>query len=233
MNRIIPFAFAIAALATPAEAAERRYSVTSFERIEVEGPFQVVLATGRAGSAHAVGDQQAIDRVSIEVQGRVLKVRQNRSSWGGYPGESGGGALQIKLSTHELTSAAVSGSGSIDIDKAKAMHFDVSVAGSGRIAIGKVQADTLVLGLVGSGKLAVAGTAKSLRATISGAGDLAGEGLLVDDANVKADTAGTIKLGVKRAITLNATGSGDVEIAGSPACTVKASGSGRIACGSD
>lgn len=89
MKRILP-ALALAALAAAAPAAERRHTVTDFDRVHVEGPFEVTLATGRPSSAVVSGSPAAIERVSIEVQGRVLRIRPNRSAWGGYPGEGAG-----------------------------------------------------------------------------------------------------------------------------------------------
>lgn len=229
MRRIM-LAAAIFALAAPAGAAERRFTVTGFERIQVEGPFEVTLATGRAGSAVATGSSQSSDRVSIEVQGRTLRIRPNRSAWGGYPGE-GPGPVKISVSTHELRSASVSGSGSIAIDKAKGLRFDLSVAGSGRIGVGAVEADNLSVGLVGSGKIVLAGKAKELIATVKGAGDFDAKGLTADEARINADTAGTISLAVRRAADVTATGQGDTTITGRPACKVRSLGSGRVVCG--
>ena len=45
MNRIMLAALAIT-VAAPAQAAERRYTVTDFDRVRVDGPFVVTLATG-------------------------------------------------------------------------------------------------------------------------------------------------------------------------------------------
>ena len=224
-------ATAFAALcAAPAAAAERRFTVTDFDRILVDGPFHVTLSTGRSGSAVATGSSQALDRVSIEVQGRTLRVRPNRSAWGGYPGE-GAGPLKIVLGTHELRAASVTGSGSIAIDKAKAMRFDVSVAGSGGIAIASLEADKLGIGLLGSGRIELGGKAKELRATVQGAGSLAAEALLTEDADINADTAGDIAVAVRRTAKVTSTGQGDTRIVGRPACTVRALGSGRVSCG--
>ncbi|HEX8256689.1 MAG TPA: head GIN domain-containing protein [Allosphingosinicella sp.] len=236
MNRIMLSAAALAlaslAVAVPAAAAERRFTVTQFDRIQVDGPFAVTVTTGRATGALATGDARAIDRVSIEVQGRVLKVRPNRSAWGGYPGE-GAGAVAIAVSTHELRGVAVNGSGTVAIDKARAMRFDLSVSGSGVVELPNLEADRLVLGLLGSGRITLGGKAKTVRATIQGTGDLAAAELIAEDAELNADSSGKIALGVKRAVKVTATGAGDVEIAGSPACTVKALGSGRVSCGAD
>nr|WP_295373585.1 head GIN domain-containing protein [uncultured Sphingosinicella sp.] len=225
----MPLAF-IALLGHPASAAERRYTITDFDRIHVEGPFQVTLVTGKGVSALATGDTQALERVSIEVQNRTLKIRPNRSAWGGYPGKSTG-AVKLAVTTHELRGATVIGSGSLSVDKARAMKFDAAISGSGRIGIANVEADMLTLGLLGAGKLIVAGKVKSLRATVTGAGELDGSQLTAEDAEIAADTSGAIGLGVKRAVKLTATGAGDVAIAGTPACTVDHRGAGSISCG--
>jgi hypothetical protein len=220
----------IFALAAPAFAADRRYTVTDFDRIQVEGAFDVVLKTGKAPSARAIGDNEALERVSIEVQGRILKVRPNRSAWGGYPGKDAG-AVAIELTTRELRAASVTGSGSLAIDKAKAMRFDLTLSGSGRLSIGRVEADNLVVGLVGAGRMSVGGKVKRLKATVQGSGDFDGAGLVVEDAQIRADTSGAIALAATRTSDVVSSGAGDTTVAGKSACTVKALGSGRVRCG--
>ncbi len=229
MKRIMLAATALLA-AAPAVAADRRFTVTSFDRIQVEGPYEVVLATGRAGSVTASGTNLAIDRVSVEVQGRTLRIRPNRSAWGGYPGQSTG-PVKLAVTTHELTGAAVTGSGSLAIDRAKGLRFDLAVTGSGRIGIANVDADNLFVGLMGSGKISLAGKAKELTANIQGMGDLDAQKLTADEAEIKADTAGTISLAVKRAAQITASGLGDTIITGKPACTLKGQGAARVVCG--
>jgi Putative auto-transporter adhesin, head GIN domain len=217
-------------LAAPASAAERRYTVTDFDRIRVDGPFHVKLATGKPSAALATGSAQAIDQVSIEVQGRTLRVRPNPNAWGGYPG-AGPGPIAIQLSTHGLRSATVQGSGSILIDKASTMRFEASVSGSGRIGVASIEADKLNLSLIGAGRIEIGGKAKELRASIHGAGDLDATGLIAENAVIGADTSGEIAVGVQHTAKVTATGAGDVKIVGEPACTVDAKGSGRVLCG--
>ncbi len=234
MNRTMPaFVAALAALLTASTvgAADRRYTVTDFDRVQVDGPFEVTLSTGKANSALARGRSQALERVSIDVQGRVLRVRPSRSAWGGYPGESGG-PVRVELTTHDLRGASLSGSGSISIDKAKAMRFDAAVSGSGRLGIGSLEADSLNLGLVGSGRILIGGKSKELRATVQGNGDLDAEKLAVEDARINADTSGNIVVSVRRSASVTSTGSGDTRILGKPACTGQTLGSGRVLCGS-
>ena len=99
----------IALLASfPAYGAERRFSVTDFDRVVVEGPYIVRLVKGRSSSASAQGTQEALDRASVDVSGRTLRIRRNRNYWGGTPG-SQQSPLTIELVTREIRGARLIG----------------------------------------------------------------------------------------------------------------------------
>jgi Putative auto-transporter adhesin, head GIN domain len=227
--RIISAALALVA-ATSAQAAERRYTVTDFDKIQLDGPFQVSLVTGKPPTARATGAQRALDLVSLDMQGRTLRIRRDRSASGGYPGESVG-PLKIELSTHGLRTGIVSGSGSLSIDKAKAMRFEAALSGSGSLRIDSIEADTLFVTMLGSGKVQLGGKAKDLRATVQGTGDLDAGALTAVDAQITSETSGSIQAAVSRTAKVTALGTGDVDVTGSADCTIKALGSGRVACG--
>lgn len=218
------------AIAAPAVAAERRYSITDFDRVEVDGPYQVTLTTGGSSSARATGSNAALDRLSVEVQGQTLRVRPNSSSWGGYPGAATELA-SVTLTTRELQAVTVNGSGKLAVDKAKGLRLTVSVIGSGQASIGSLESDNLFVNLLGSGSASLGGKAKNMRAEVHGTATLDAAALTASDAQLFADTAGDIKLGVSHAVTVQASGSGNVDISGTPACTVKNSGAGRVLCG--
>jgi len=230
MIRTSTILFALAALPTAAHAAERRFTVTGFDRVQVDGPYEVVLTTGRSTSAVASGTAVALHGVSIDVQGGTLRIRPKTGAWGGYPGEDAG-PVRIALGTMSVKGAVLSGSGSLSIDKVAAMRADLSLSGSGRLAVGTVTADLLSVASQGSGALALGGKVKSLRAAVQGSGALEGEGLSADDAVITSATAGEIALTVRRAATVTSSGSGGTRIVGSPACTVRRTGAGPVRCG--
>ena len=213
--------------ASPAFAAERNFSVTSFDRIRVEGGYSVSLVTGVAPFAKASGSAQALDSVSIDVQGRTLVVRPNRSSWGGYPGE-GAGPVEIRVGTHELAAAWVNGAGSLNIDKVKGLSFQSDVQGAGSIAIARADVDQLKLGLAGAASAKVAGKALKMTTIIRGSSLLDAEGLAVKDLVVAAEGPAIAK--VNASVTAKVTGAGaaSIAVAGNPACTVKMSGSSSV-----
>lgn len=220
----------LAALAAPAAAADRRYSVTDFERIVVEGPFIVRLVTGRPTAASASGPQDAIDRASIDVVGQTLRIRRNTSYWGGTPGAQQG-VLTVTLSTRTLRSVRLIGPARFEVDGVRGQEVDLVVEGAGRLTAANIVADTLELGLRGGGKLEVAGRAGVLRGDFQGTGDVDGAGLTADNATISTTTMGNVSLGVRTAATVTANGIGEVVIGGRPACTVRGQGAGQVRCG--
>ncbi|MFL6857001.1 MAG: head GIN domain-containing protein [Allosphingosinicella sp.] len=228
MIRILPALLLL--LPAAAAAADRTYTVTDFDRVQVDGPYEVVVTTGGSSGARASGSQLALDAVTVEVSGGILRVHANRSAWGGYPGQPVEPA-RIRVATRELKGAVVRGPGSLAIDRVRGLRADLSLAGSGRLSVGAVDADQLIVSLLGAGRISLAGMAKQLHAAIQGSGDLDAVALKVDDAQVDAQTSGIVAFEARRAVTLTANGPGDVAIAGNAACTIKATGSGRIRCG--
>ncbi len=222
---------AVALLPAPTLAASRTYSVTSFDRIRVDGPYAVTLRVGPAPAARADGDMRAIDRLKVEVQGRTLLVRTDPSgSWGGWAGESPG-KVALVVSTPVLASALLGGSGTLAIDRVKALRFEMAVSGSGSVTLGALDADRLALTLVGTGKVAVAGRAQQVKAIVQGSGAIDAGSLAVDDLDLAVSGSGDARFAAAKTAKVTATGSGEVVVTGAAACTVNAIGSGEVSCG--
>jgi hypothetical protein len=218
-----------AAFVTPAFGAERRYSVTDFDRVQIDGPYEVSLTTGQPSSVVANGGREQIERLSIEVRGGVLRIRPNRTSWSG--GQTGGEPVTIEISTRDLKSATLLGSGRLMIDQLKGLRVDISLAGSGHISAANVETDNLVADIIGSGRISLAGKTKALRANIQGAGDLDAAGLTAGEAQLISETAGTVVLHALRSAQVRASGLGDVTVTGKPACIVNGASANRVRCG--
>jgi len=227
MRIFIPLIAILACAPTTADAATRNFGVSGFDRIRVDGPFNVRLTTGVAPFAMASGSGAALDSVTMDVEGRTLVVRSNRSSWGGYPGEAKG-PVEISIGTHELTAAYLNGSGSLAIDRLRGLSFDLSVNGAGSASVGSAAVDQLKLFIAGSGSVTFAGTAPNLTAIIRGVSTLDASALVVKDATIGAQGPATVKANVTNTAKVDAQGAAVVDLAGSPACTVKAVGSATV-----
>lgn len=229
MIRILFALLGLFALAAPVAAADRRYPVTDFDRIVVEGPYVVRVAIGRTTTASANGSQDALDRLSIDVSGTTLRIRRN-TQWAGTPSAQPG-VLTVTLSTRNLRSVRLVGPASFEVDGVRGQRVDLTVEGSGRLRAGNIAADTLQLGLRGAGRLELTGRAGILRADVQGTGELAAAGLTADNATLMTTTMGNVSLTARTSASVTANGLGEVVISGRPACTVRGQGAGQVRCG--
>ncbi len=229
MRFALPFLLLCAA---PTLAAERALSLTDFDRVRVDGGFTVEIRTCNATSGKIIGTPAAIEAASVEVQGRQLNIRRNRSSWGGYPGQVPPAAT-IHLTMPSLANIWVSGPAKVSVDRMKGLRVAASLEGPGSLSIANVTADRMDVATLGSGTLVLGGVVASLTAIARGAGTVDATRLAVADLTLTSESAGVVTMAARRAANVTMTGSGTVTIIGKPACTVKNIGSGTVSCGSD
>jgi hypothetical protein len=221
--RLPLLAFAVLSLAAPATAATRNFGIEDFDRIRIAGPFKVQLVTGVAPFAKATGSNDAIDGVSIEVQGRTLIVRRNSSNWSSFPGQNSG-PVTISIGTHDLSVASLNGSGVLAIDHVKGASFQLSVDGAGSASIGNIAVDTLDVGISGSASATIAGTAPQLTANLLGASSFDGSALSAKDATIGAHGTAVVKLIATDAVKVDADGPVTLTFGGNPACMLRSQG---------
>ena len=218
------------AFAAPASAETRRIAVADFDRVIVEGPYVVHLVTGRPSAASAQGTRDALDRVTIDVQGQMLRIRRNRSFWGGAPGADAG-TVTVELATRSLRSARLIGPARLDLQGARGLNVELSVEGSGDLRAAGVDADHLSLALLGSGRLEAAGAARMLNGTFQGTGDIVAGTLRAGQATIVTTTSGAVALTVNGPATITANGLGNVRILGRPVCAVSGIAADQVRCG--
>lgn len=224
--RSTAFLIALLACASTAQAASattRNFGVRSFEKIRVEGPYRVTLKTGVAPFARAKGPASALDRLDFEMRGKVLLIRsglfaKNREGTALAP-------VEIEIGTHELSSAAVTGTGSLAIDKVKGLKFDLTVLGAGLGEIGQVTVDQLSINLAGNAAARLSGKAKQVTAILRGLSTLDSSGLDVSDAVFGAEGASTVRATITNAAKIEAKGTASFVLAGRPSCTLTVQGS--------
>lgn len=225
-------AFAIAlSLAAPAAAERRGFTITSFTRIEVSGPFTVRVETGRGASAIAEGDATAIDRISLAVIGNTLRVRRGASGWGGYPGEEDAGNAVLTLVTPALERASLTGAGTLGVDRMDASEVEIVLGGSGELIVGAIEADTVMIGLTGPGRIEAAGHVEQGRVMVQGTGVLDAAALTIDNLTLRLGGSGSATITGERQAEITLSGSGDIIVLGDPGCEVTRSGGGAVTCG--
>jgi hypothetical protein len=227
----LPLLALLALASLPAVAAapttQRTFSVTGFDRIRVDGPYQVTLKTNVAPYARATGTAASIDSLSMKVEGRTLVIRSGPGGWGGYPGE-GRGPVTIEAGTHSLSAAWINGSGALAIDRVKGLGFEISIQGSGIARIDAVDVDQMKVGISGAATTRLAGRAAKLTTTVRGTSAFEADALKVTDAVIGAEGPSIVRMDVVNSAKVDASGLASVTLTGNPACTVKARGSANV-----
>lgn len=222
-------ALVTAASASGASADERRYSVTSFDRVRVDGPMDVTIATGIAPGARAEADPAALDGVSLTVEGQTLTVRR-RISASGARDAGPRRPVRIMLGTPVLRGATVNAGGRLVVNRMVAQRIDLAVNGSGTLTVGAIDADQLISSLTGAGSMTLAGKAGRARFLVTGPGSYDATGLIANDLFVSADGTGEVRVAARYTADIVSNGLGNVTVAGTPACRVKATGGGAVVC---
>jgi hypothetical protein len=212
-----------------APAANRIVSVGSFERIRVEGAFEVRVQTGRSPGATISGDGHATDDVQIRTNGTMLVVSKGTGGWGEQARANG--PVVVTLTTPTLTSAVVLAGGKVAISAMKAMRVDVSVSGGGSLSLAAADTDQLTATVIGTGQMTLGGRAARARLATSGPGVIDASALDVRDLIVTLDGVGETKAKARYTAQVTNTGLGTVMVAGGAKCEIKAAAGGPVSCG--
>lgn len=221
---LIPLAL-LAAGSAPAPE-ERRVLLTGFDRIRVDGPFEVRVVAGPP-SATVTGDRRAIERVSLRNQGNVLVVGVSTQSWEGWRGKEG--AALVTVAVPRLRAANINGGGKLEIASLAGQRVDLGINGAGSLTVANVTADQLVATLTGTGIVRLdAGMVRTARFMNYGAGSIDAAGVAVNDLTVHSQSAGDSRFTARFTANISALGTGAVRVEGNAVCRL--AGSGPASC---
>jgi hypothetical protein len=217
-------------LPAAAHAATRNFIIGSFEKVRVNGPFKLTVTTGKPPSGSATGSLDAVEAVTLQINGDTLVVSMGAGSW-----TSAGGTMiappAITVSTPRLQAATINSGAAVTIDAMTGQKVALALNGAGTLDVGAIDADQFEATIVGPGQMTLAGTAAKGRFLVSGPGSVEADRLIVDDLTVRSQGAGALSLAARRTADVTTAGLGMVTVAGSPSCTVHALAGGPIRCG--
>jgi Putative auto-transporter adhesin, head GIN domain len=227
MRRIILFVILAGAGAVPARAAERNFVVTDFDEIRLIGPHEVTTTTARATTVRGSGERLALDALIVESRNRVLTIRTRTAA----ASDAEKRPVRIAVTAPQLRIVRLNGSGAMSVAELRGPAVEATLSGSGTILVGRIAGDLATLRLTGSGTLRANGQARSLDASLRGAGSIDGAGLIAADLKLISAGSGTVSLAATRSAAITSAGSGTVTVTGKAACTVKNAGTGTVSCG--
>jgi len=212
-------------LTAAAPADERSFMVGSFERVRVDGPFEVEIVIG-SPRATAIGERGSLDQVAVELHGDTLVV-----SPGAFAQTSDKGTVpmpKVRVSVPTLRSVTINGAARVRVAAMRGARIDLMLSGAGSLDVSAIKADEINANLTGTGAITLAGTAGKAALRNYGAGSIEADALTVGDARLLSNSSGNISVHVRYTAKADATGSGGIIISGKPECTLR--GPGPIEC---
>ena len=155
----------------------------------------------------------------------VIKTRKGvnlkPSSW-----KSG---ILVVVPVESIDGVSLSGSGDITSRTTlKSDSFETRISGSGDIVL-DVEANSVEASMSGSGDMKLNGKASDFEVQVSGSGDISAYGLEADHVTVQVSGSADVEVTAKQSIKARVSGSGDISYRGNPGkIDTKSSGSGDI-----
>ena len=194
-----------------------------FEGISLSFSGDVVLKQGDSQSVTVEAQQNIIDNIVTDVDGRHWKIKFDR------PVRNHKG-VTVYITMKTLKTAKVSGSGNISTDGSFIGLGDLStgVSGSGDLNLDVEASGSISSRISGSGNITMSGKADSYSVGISGSGDVKAYDLVASSCTVQISGSGDARVNAQSELEVKISGSGDVTYKGTPRMRSKVSGSGDV-----
>tara|TARA_R110000772_G_scaffold60429_14_gene136550 strand:+ start:5243 stop:5947 length:705 start_codon:yes stop_codon:yes gene_type:complete len=228
-NLYVILLFIFAAISGTAQAAERKFSISSFEDVRIIGSVNVFISTGKGPSAKAEAqNREILDRISLRKNGSQLVVSvKSRTNVGRF---SEDGPITVYLSSYDVKKITHAGSGAISLDKLGGSEPLARLGGFGVLSINDVDGDRLTVMMQGGGHLTIAGQVKKAQIKLLGSSNFDGSQLTVGTLDLIQRGPASSHIFVEKEANISNSGTGRIQIDGRPNCSVKSGGSAEIIC---
>jgi DNA-binding CsgD family transcriptional regulator len=213
----------------PDSYEQREVPISTFDRIEVTGPFNVGVIVGQktAAEIHLVGPPVMLDDMIARVEGGTLFIRfREGASWSWNPGAG----VNLVVFAPKLDSARLNHAGTVEIFGVRGEVFSATTDGSGSITIRDLQTVRVMFTAGGAGGITAEGTAREGTYVVGGPGSIDAKRLAVEAASVAVGGAGSVYADVSGTANVSLTGSGRADIVGGATCIKQPAMSPRIEC---
>jgi len=214
----------------------------SFDQIELDGSCDLIITVGDEVRVVVSGDDNLIERVRTEVEGRGTLRIDTRGSYSTRRG------LRVEISMPHLTRLDITGSGDADIKGLReenlelnitgsgdvsivgtAARIEIDVRGSGDITATEVEAEEVRIRSHGSGDIDLEGHADLLDVVVRGSGEINARRLATRESTAEIYGSGDVSVRTDESFDGAVYGSGDIDVYGNPPrVNRRVSGSGDI-----
>lgn len=193
------------------QVKEKR-SISSYSKLYVNGPFEVVLIKNNEDAVTIEGAENIVSLITAQVKDQVLTIAMKD---GLKIKPSKHNRILIKVPFNALNEVSLYGSGSISSKKTIDTNLAIKLNGSGCIKLSLYSPKTDV-NMVGSGSVTLNGYSESVACKLTGSGTIMAKELQSDAADVVLMGSGTIKVASNKSIKGRINGGGNVAFSGEP-----------------
>ncbi len=185
------------ALADEDDIITETLDLTSFERIDVSGVYDLNVSVGPEFSVELSGSEYEMDRVEVSVKDGVLSLDRRKGKRGDKKrSRKKHNGVDATITLPILRGLNVSGVVDGEVQNVNTDEFDVTISGVGDVDI--------------EGECGV------LKANLSGVGDLDAEQLECNKVIVKVSGVGDAEVYARDEVDARVSGMGDIDVYGSP-----------------
>lgn len=196
-------------------------SIEEFERVIIEGAFDVNIEYSETTSLSIETDENLLDYIETYNSGNrlILDVRDDECLRTNK--------LLVTITTPYIEEVKLVGSGNVQCGIFDVDEFTADISGSGNMDL-DLYTKYLDIIITGSGDFKLDGSADYALIDISGSGDINGRSMPMDTCYATIIGSGDMELVVKDLLDVNISGSGNVYYKGDPKVHSSIDGSGDI-----
>lgn len=214
----------VALAAAPLE--ERRFLSAGFDGLRVIGPYEVEVVPGSPG-ATASGDREALDGVSVWVEGGTLVISGPLVALvRGAPVRRA--PLKLRVATTGLRAVAAFDGAAIAIGDIHTRRLDLQASGDAALRVGTLDVEELNLTSDTGGNISITGKADRLHLHGGDAARVVADKLTAGEAVLDWSSPNPLRIAVRYAASVSNYGKGQVTVIGKPECRVR--GGGPVRC---
>jgi hypothetical protein len=208
MRRLLMITMVCLGIAGQAQNTETR-NIGSFSGVKVAEGVDVYLKKGDKESVKVEVTGTSADNVLTEVSGSYLKVHMRDGNYRHVD-------AKVYVTYVKIEKLSASSAGSIFSDGViKADKMEITASSAGTVEL-NLEANSAEISASSAGDLELTGKCKSAFFDASSAGEIDAYDLMVDEVEVEASSAGSVKLNVSKSLEARASSGGSIRYRGSP-----------------
>jgi hypothetical protein len=199
----------------------KKRAVSSFNKIDVSGGFEIVLNQANKEKLELEADENLIDLIKTNVKNNTLYISSTKPI---------GNSKTLRLYVTTVNVNEIKASGAIEL-KNKGIYqvnsLEIDISGAADLDL-DLNVENLTIDMSGASEINLSGIANNFEIKISGAGELQASKLKTNNTSIDVSGAGNAIVYVKKTLNIKVSGAGSIQYKGSPKIQEDISGAGSV-----